>query len=128
MPLELLQAFEAAINGLSTGIMYALVALGFVLIFKASGIFNFAQGVMALFAALTLVGLQSGQVPFAHIINATFGTSIRDVGWPLVSWPGAAPAMQSDNNTNAKAKRSLDMGSLRRIKPVRPKVGRHAGA
>jgi branched-chain amino acid transport system permease protein len=39
------------------GIMYSLVALGFVLIFKASGIFNFAQGVMALFAALTLVGL-----------------------------------------------------------------------
>ena len=81
MPLELLQAFEAAINGLSTGIMYALVALGFVLIFKASGIFNFAQGVMALFAALTLVGLQSGQVPFAHIINATFGTSVHHFGW-----------------------------------------------
>jgi len=39
------------------GVMYSLVALGFVLIFKASGIFNFAQGVMALFAALTLVGL-----------------------------------------------------------------------
>jgi len=36
--------------------MYSLVALGFVLIFKASGVFNFAQGVMALFAALTLVG------------------------------------------------------------------------
>ncbi len=43
--------------------MYALVALGFVLIFKASGIFNYAQGVMALFAALTLVGIQQGQVP-----------------------------------------------------------------
>jgi len=39
------------------GVMYSLVALGFVLIFKASGIFNFAQGVMALFAALMLVGL-----------------------------------------------------------------------
>lgn len=38
------------------GVMYSLVALGFVLIFKASGVFNFAQGVMALFAALTLVG------------------------------------------------------------------------
>ena len=36
--------------------MYSLVALGFVLIFKASGVFNFAQGVMVLFAALTLVG------------------------------------------------------------------------
>jgi branched-chain amino acid transport system permease protein len=48
---------EVALSGLMAGIMYSLVALGFVLIFKASGIFNFAQGVMALFAALTLVGL-----------------------------------------------------------------------
>ena len=47
---------EVVLSGLMAGVMYALVALGFVLIFKASGIFNFAQGVMALFAALTLVG------------------------------------------------------------------------
>ena len=47
------------------GVLYALVALGFVLIYKASGIFNYAQGVMALFAALTLVGIMEGQVPFA---------------------------------------------------------------
>ena len=47
---------EVALSGLMAGIMYSLVALGFVLIFKASGVFNFAQGVMALFAALTLVG------------------------------------------------------------------------
>ena len=45
---------EVILSGLMTGVMYALVALGFVLIFKASGIFNFAQGVMALFAALAL--------------------------------------------------------------------------
>ena len=49
--------------------MYALVALGFVLIFKASGIFNFSQGVLALFAALTLVGFQTGQIPFAHLLS-----------------------------------------------------------
>lgn len=48
---------EVVVAGLLTGVMYALVALGFVLIFKASGVFNFAQGVMVLFAALTLVGL-----------------------------------------------------------------------
>ncbi len=48
---------EVTLSGLMAGVMYSLVALGFVLIFKASGIFNFAQGVMALFAALTLVGL-----------------------------------------------------------------------
>jgi len=64
-----------------TGVMYSLVALGFVLIFKASGIFNYAQGVMALFAAMTLVGIQNGQVPFAHLINAVFGTQIHGFGW-----------------------------------------------
>ncbi|MEX0956611.1 MAG: branched-chain amino acid ABC transporter permease [Rhizobiaceae bacterium] len=74
---------ETVLNGLMAGVMYSLVALGFALIFKASGIFNFAQGVMALFAALTLVGLQTGQVPFAHLINALFGTSIHHFGWEL---------------------------------------------
>jgi branched-chain amino acid transport system permease protein len=54
---------EVAANGLLTGVMYSLVALGFVLIFKASGVFNFAQGVMVLFAALTLVGLMQYGVP-----------------------------------------------------------------
>lgn len=54
---------EVVINGLLTGVMYSLVALGFVLIFKASGVFNFAQGVMVLFAALTLVGLMEKGVP-----------------------------------------------------------------
>lgn len=54
---------EVIINGLLTGVMYSLVALGFVLIFKASGVFNFAQGVMVLFAALTLVGLMEKGVP-----------------------------------------------------------------
>ena len=83
MPDTLLFAMEAALNGLTAGVMYALVALGFVLIFKASGIFNFAQGVMALFAALTLVGLQSGQVPFSHLINAIFGTRIHHFGWTM---------------------------------------------
>ncbi len=78
-------ALEAALNGLTVGIMYSLVALGFVLIFKASGIFNFAQGVMALFAALTLVGFQTGQVPFSHLINAAFGTSIQNFGWTVPS-------------------------------------------
>jgi branched-chain amino acid transport system permease protein len=50
--------FEVLIAGLLSGVMYALVALGFVLIFKASGVFNFAQGAMVFFAALTAVGLQ----------------------------------------------------------------------
>ena len=54
---------EVVISGLLTGVMYSLVALGFVLIFKASGVFNFAQGAMVLFAALTLVGLMEHGVP-----------------------------------------------------------------
>ena len=47
---------EVLIGGLLSGVLYALVALGFVLIFKASGVFNFAQGAMVFFAALTFVG------------------------------------------------------------------------
>jgi branched-subunit amino acid ABC-type transport system permease component len=48
---------ETLIAGLLTGVLYSLVALGFVLIFKASGVFNFAQGAMVLFAALSLARL-----------------------------------------------------------------------
>ncbi len=81
MSADFLYGIEVVINGLMAGVMYSLVALGFVLIFKASGIFNFAQGVMALFAALTLVGIMEGQVPFAHLINAVFGTQIHHFGW-----------------------------------------------
>src|SRR6476469_6546111 len=50
-------------EGLVAGVLYALIALGFVLIFKASGVFNFAQGIMVGFAALTLVGLYEKGIP-----------------------------------------------------------------
>jgi branched-chain amino acid transport system permease protein len=83
MPDTVFFALEVMLNGLMAGIMYALVALGFVLIFKASGIFNYAQGVLALFAALTLVGIMEGQVPFAHLINAIFGTSFHTFGFKV---------------------------------------------
>ncbi|MYH90257.1 MAG: branched-chain amino acid ABC transporter permease [Gammaproteobacteria bacterium] len=75
-----LNTIEVFLNGLMAGVMYSLVALGFVLIFKSSGIFNYAQGVMALFAALTLVGFQTGQIPFAHLINVVFGTDYHHWG------------------------------------------------
>ncbi len=81
MPEQLVFAMEVILNGLMAGVLYALVALGFVLIYKASGIFNYAQGVMALFAAMTLVGIMNGQVPFAHLINAIFGTHVHYFGW-----------------------------------------------
>jgi branched-chain amino acid transport system permease protein len=74
---EFLFFIEATISGLMAGVMYSLVALGFVLIFKASGIFNFAQGVLALFAGLTLVGLMEkfGLPAWAAIIG-TVGVMI----------------------------------------------------
>jgi branched-chain amino acid transport system permease protein len=83
MPIGVLNLIEVVLNGLMVGVLYSLVALGFVLIFKASGIFNYAQGVMALFAALTLVGLQEGQVPFAHLIHAITGVEVSHFGWTL---------------------------------------------
>lgn len=55
---------EVLSGGLLAGVMYSLVAIGFVLIYKASGVFNFAQGAMVLFAALTLVSLIERGIPF----------------------------------------------------------------
>ncbi|MCH1412590.1 MAG: branched-chain amino acid ABC transporter permease [Rhodobacteraceae bacterium] len=88
MPDQLVYAMEVFLNGLMAGVLYALVALGFVLIYKASGIFNYAQGVMALFAAMTLVGVMEGQVPFSHLINAILGTKVHHFGWHLPAFIG----------------------------------------
>lgn len=55
---------EVLLGGLLAGVMYSLVAIGFVLIYKASGVFNFAQGSMVLFAALTFVSLLERGLPF----------------------------------------------------------------
>jgi len=65
--------FEVLIGGLLAGLMYSLVALGFVLVYKASGVFNFAQGAMVFFAALTFVGLQE---KFALPFWAAFGLAL----------------------------------------------------
>jgi len=67
---------EVVLNGLLTGVMYSLVALGFVLIFKASGVFNFAQGIMVLFSALTLVGLMDLGVPLVLALLLTVGVMV----------------------------------------------------
>jgi len=58
-------------EGLVGGVLYSLIALGFVLIFKASGVFNFAQGIMVVFAALTLVGV--------HALLKQWGIHIGDI-------------------------------------------------
>lgn len=83
---------EVAIGGLLSGVMYALVAIGFVLIYKTSGVLNFAQGAMVLFAALTFVSLVEYGVPFVAALAATvaimalFGLAIeRTVLRPLAN-------------------------------------------
>src|SRR5437763_2333405 len=81
-------------EGLVGGVLYALIALGFVLIFKASGVFNFAQGIMVVFAALTLVGLHALGIPafvalaltFAVMLALAYGVE-RLVLRPLVNQP-----------------------------------------
>ena len=67
---------EVVIGGLAAGLMYSLVALGFVLIYKASGVFNFAQGVMVLFAALTLVGLMERGLPMVLALGLTVAVMV----------------------------------------------------
>jgi branched-chain amino acid transport system permease protein len=81
-------------EGLVAGVLYALIALGFVLIFKASGVFNFAQGIMVVFAALTLVGLYEHGVPAFIALGLTivvmFGLAFaveRLMLRPLVNQP-----------------------------------------
>ena len=85
--------FEVLIAGLLSGVMYALVALGFVLIYKASGVFNFAQGAMVFFAALTTVGLQEKfgfsiwvAIPVTMVVMVALGfVTERIVLRPLVN-------------------------------------------
>ena len=62
--IEFLFFIEVLVGGLLSGVMYSLVALGFVLIYKASSVFNFAQGAMVLFAVLSFVGIMELGVPF----------------------------------------------------------------
>ncbi|HQR12257.1 MAG TPA: branched-chain amino acid ABC transporter permease [Casimicrobiaceae bacterium] len=88
---------EVLIGGLLSGVMYSLVALGFVLIYKASGVFNFAQGAMVFFAALTFVGLQEKGLPFWLALPATLAVMVvlalaieRVVLRPLVNQPQIA--------------------------------------
>ena len=92
--LDFLFFVEVTLSGLMAGVMYSLVALGFVLIFKASGIFNFAQGVMALFAALTLVGLmEKFGFPIWLAIIGTIAVMIA-LAW-LIARPGITAPIAS---------------------------------
>jgi branched-chain amino acid transport system permease protein len=81
-------------EGLVAGVLYSLIALGFVLIFKASGVFNFAQGIMMVFAVLTLIGLYEHGVPAFLALGLTLAVMLalafaveRLVLRPLVNQP-----------------------------------------
>src|SRR6185295_14648759 len=84
---------EVLIGGLLAGVLYSLVALGFVLIYKASGVFNFAQGAMVLFAALSLVRLMEKMpFPLAFAVTCAIMVAVafaieRLVLRPLVNQP-----------------------------------------
>ncbi|MGH6815770.1 MAG: branched-chain amino acid ABC transporter permease [Hyphomicrobiaceae bacterium] len=85
---------EVLVGGLLAGVMYALVALGFVLIYKASGVFNFAQGAMVFFAALTFVSLVERGLHFGLALAITLAVMVllgivteRVVLRPLVNQP-----------------------------------------
>ncbi|MBX3717281.1 MAG: branched-chain amino acid ABC transporter permease [Burkholderiales bacterium] len=88
------QWIEVVLGGLMSGVLYSLVALGLVLIFKASGVFNFAQGAMVLFAALSLVRIME-KVPFPVALVLTIAIMVA-VAWlierlvlrPLVNQEG----------------------------------------
>jgi len=94
MPIEVIFFIEVLAGGLLAGVMYALVALGFVLIYKASGVFNFAQGAMVFFAALTFVSLLKLGWNFWLALLATLAVMValgvvteRVVLRPLVNQP-----------------------------------------
>ena len=86
--------FEVLIGGLLAGVMYSLVALGFVLIYKASGVFNFAQGAMVFLAALTFVSIMKMGINFWLALAITLGVMVvlgigieKIVLRPLVNQP-----------------------------------------
>jgi len=94
MPIEVIFFLEVLAGGLLAGLMYALVALGFVLIYKASGVFNFAQGAMVFFAALTFVSLLEMQWNFWLALLVTLAVMVvlglateRVVLRPLINQP-----------------------------------------
>lgn len=94
MSIELVFFLEVLIGGLLAGVMYALVALGFVLIYKASGVFNFAQGAMVFMAALTFVSLVERGMNFWVALAVTLAVMValgvateRVVLRPLVNQP-----------------------------------------
>ena len=81
---------ETLIGGLMTGMLYSLVALGFVLIFKASGVFNFAQGAMVLFAALAMARFSEWIPPWlgldSQLLDNLLGLAVAKLSTVAGGW------------------------------------------
>jgi branched-chain amino acid transport system permease protein len=77
---------EVVLGGLMAGVLYSLVALGIVLIFKASGVFNFAQGGMVLFAALAMARLAEWLPKWFGITNQFVATFLAFVLAAIIMW------------------------------------------
>ncbi|TMH02675.1 MAG: branched-chain amino acid ABC transporter permease [Betaproteobacteria bacterium] len=75
---------ETLIGGLMTGMLYSLIALGFVLIFKASGVFNFAQGAMVLFAALAMARFSEWFQQWLHFDSKVLANVLAFAGAVVV--------------------------------------------
>src|SRR5271154_2839156 len=84
------------VSGLLAGLMYGMVAIGFVLIYKASGVFNFAQGTMVFFAALTFVVLNEHGLPFWAALPITVVVMI--IGAVLIEWLVLRPLVNRSPN------------------------------
>jgi branched-chain amino acid transport system permease protein len=95
--MEMLFFLNILTSGLLAGLMYAMVAIGFVLIYKASGVFNFAQGSMVLFAALTFVTLNEHGLPFWAAFPLTVAVMI--VGAVLIERLVLRPLVNRNPNT-----------------------------
>ncbi len=99
MPQDLSFAIELLVSGLLVGILYAMVALGFVLIYKASDVFNFAQGAMTFLAALALVSMLPrlgwvGALLFAVALMALLAVAFERLALrPLMGQPHLSLAM-----------------------------------
>src|SRR5919106_3811557 len=99
------QFLEVFISGLLAGVLYSLVALGFVLIFKASGVFNFAQGAMVLLAGLALVRsldfLAARGVPMwgAIILGLLFAAVVMAITAWLIQRYAMGPLVNQDGLT-----------------------------
>ena len=76
---------ETLIGGLMAGMLYALIALGFVLIFKASGVFNFAQGAMVLFAALAMARFAEWIPQLTGIDSKLAANTLAFIGAPCAA-------------------------------------------